>query len=692
MNVSILRRMRVRSQILLLLALPMLALLWFASTEVIERWKVRNEMTALVELVELSIPVGAIIHELEKERGASSVFLGSEGVQGRSMLSEQRRLTDTARQALNLLLADFEAERFGTYFEEQLAEVIEAISRLDRTRNTIDQQGMSVNESLRYYTETINHLLHIVTATAGQSPDVDIAGKVNAYVNYALGKGAAGQERANGAAPITVGRFTPEEHQRYSRLVARQNLYLELFAKQADQALIDTHERIVQGRDVNEVIRIRQLVLDGGLTGELGGTEGSYWYQVSTARIDLMMEVLEQINADLVTSAKALRHQAQVAFLLIALFSGLVVVISILLAALIVHNLLRQLGGEPAYTQAIVRRIADGDLQAVPEVRQGDTESLLAAVKEMVEKLRTIVGNVSTAAGNVAIGSKQIATGNTDLSSRTEEQAASLEQTASSMEELTTTVKQNANNAHQASKLAQDASNKAEQGGEVVERVIKTMHGIANSSRQVADITGLIDSIAFQTNILALNASVEAARAGEQGRGFAVVAGEVRNLASRSAEAASEIKTLIEGSVVQVQDGTTQVEQASTTIQELVVAVQRVNGIINEIATASREQSDGIEQVNQAVNQMDQVTQQNASLVQEASSAAVSLEDQASRLEQAMAFFKINDNREPSAKRLHTSASASSALHNGRTNSVKAMAKPSSQSRQTDNEAAWETF
>ncbi|MBS3668759.1 methyl-accepting chemotaxis protein [Vreelandella boliviensis] len=286
--------------------------------------------------------------------------------------------------------------------------------------------------------------------------------------------------------------------------------------------------------------------------------------------------------------------------------------------------------------------IADADLtNPLPEAGKNEIGRLFGAMGTMQQNLTNIVSRVREGSNEIHHGTREIASGNADLSSRTEQQAASIQQTAASMEEMTATVKQNADNARQASTLAADASTTAERGGEVVEQVVQTMHGISTSSKKVADITSVIDSIAFQTNILALNASVEAARAGEQGRGFAVVAGEVRNLASRSADAAKEIKTLIDASVTQIQQGSTLVEQAGTTMSDVVTAVRRVTDIMDEISAASQEQSDGIEQVSQAVGQMDQVTQQNAALVQQASTAAASLEEQANRLEQAVAVFKL---------------------------------------------------
>ncbi|MDB5948433.1 MAG: methyl-accepting chemotaxis signaling domain protein [Massilia sp.] len=358
------------------------------------------------------------------------------------------------------------------------------------------------------------------------------------------------------------------------------------------------------------------------------------------ASVNRLIDLEEKLNKVEADSARAVSHSFLVWMLVLCAIS---VAAGTLAAWVISRGLLRQLGGEPDYAVAIAGSIAAGDLAVAIDTRPGDKTSLLFAMQAMRDSLVGIVSQVRAGTATINTASGEIAAGNLDLSARTESQAGTLEETASAMEELTGTVRQNADNARQANVLAMSASEVAVKGGAVVAQVVDTMASINESSKKIVDIIGVIDSIAFQTNILALNAAVEAARAGEQGRGFAIVASEVRNLAQRSAAAAQEIKTLIGSSVERVEMGARLVDQAGSTMQDIVTSVKRVTDIMAEIALASQEQTAGIESVNGAIGQMDEATQQNAALVEQAGAAAASLGDEAATLSRIVSIFKLGD-------------------------------------------------
>jgi len=314
--------------------------------------------------------------------------------------------------------------------------------------------------------------------------------------------------------------------------------------------------------------------------------------------------------------------------------------VGLVMAVTITHSLLRQLGGQPGAAAEVARAVAQGDLTTDVQVEPGDTTSLMACLHAMQVSLCQVVNAVRSNAEQVASASTQIAEGNQDLSGRTEQQASALQQTAATTQVLGSTVRTNAASAQHANTLAHSASEVAAKGGAVVLQVVDTMQGISDSARKIADIIGVIDGIAFQTNILALNAAVEAARAGEQGRGFAVVASEVRALAQRSAAAAREIKSLISGSVDRMEQGSALANQAGATMTEVVDAIRRVSDIVAQISAASADQSQGVADVSKAVNQMDQATQHNAALVEESAAAAAGLRDQSRQLVEAVAVFK----------------------------------------------------
>ncbi len=373
------------------------------------------------------------------------------------------------------------------------------------------------------------------------------------------------------------------------------------------------------------------------------------------ASVNKLIDLEEKMSQDATAGARALSSSF---FTWMLLLCSVAIAAGVSSAWYIGRGLLKQLGGQPDYAVSIVTRIAAGDLSVAIHTAKDDHSSLLFAMKKMRDNLVGIVAQVRTGTETIFNASTEIAAGNFDLSSRTERQAGTLEETASSLEELTSTVRQNADNARQANVLAESASEVAVRGGAVVAQVVETMAAINESSKKIVDIIGVIDSIAFQTNILALNAAVEAARAGAQGRGFAVVATEVRNLAQRSASAASEIKALIGSSVQRVDIGARLVDDAGTTMEEIVRSVKRVTDIMAEISLASQEQSTGIESVNQAVGEMDEATQQNAAMVEQASSAAASLQKEAQMLAEVVGVFQLTADPEGRRNTSHVAIKA----------------------------------
>jgi methyl-accepting chemotaxis protein len=489
-----------------------------------------------------------------------------------------------------------------------------------------------------------------------------------------------------------------------TKLTPEEAVMAQTFAEQRKQFVVEGLKPTVAALQANNLVEAQRLVVE----------------KVRPLYVPVNKSVHDLIQLQLTEALKEYT-QAEERYDTIRGVSIASMVLGILAAVVFgfmtVRTIGGQLGGEPAEATHVAKNVGAGDLSLPISLKVGDDSSLMAQLKTMQENLTQVVGKVRQGAESLAIASAEIAQGNQDLSSRTESQASSLEETAASMEQLGATVKQNADSARQANQLAMNASTVAIKGGEVVAQVVETMKGINDSSRRIADIISVIDGIAFQTNILALNAAVEAARAGEQGRGFAVVASEVRSLAGRSADAAKEIKTLINASVERVEHGTNLVDQAGTTMSEVVSSIRRVTDLMGEISAASTEQSLGVSQVGEAVSQMDQVTQQNAALVEEMAAAASSLKAQAQDLVQVVSVFNLGTAQAGATMRstaLHLSAPGSGAMHKApiyrpapakwtpapaRTRPVAALPKPAAkaapkpvQAASASSDEEWETF
>ncbi|MCK0769213.1 methyl-accepting chemotaxis protein [Chromohalobacter canadensis] len=439
-------------------------------------------------------------------------------------------------------------------------------------------------------------------------------------------------------------------------------------------------EEVLERRQAGDIAGAKQLLLD----------EAAPAFRTWLNDINAFITLQEELNAAETGFARNIAENFQITMVLLCLGA---LVIGGLVATLLTRLLLREFGAEPYEVKAFAEAVGNGDLTRQVSLKRQYRNSIMAAQVSMAEKLKTTVLEVRGSAESVATNSEQIAEGNNELASRTEQQASSLAETASAMEELGSTVQQNADNAVEARKQAANASQIAEEGGEVVTQVVQTMHDIDASSNEVADIISMIDGIAFQTNILALNASVEAARAGEHGRGFAVVAQEVRELASRSASSAKAIHALITANRKRVEQGTELATQAGKTTEDVVTSVKRVTELMEEISNATAEQRDGVQQAGEAVTQMDQVTQQNATLVEQSASASNNLKARAHKLMELMSAFELgaasSQNARHAAERLRA---ATGGAQQQASTSAPRLPNTRHTARQTTKEEEWEAF
>ena len=545
-------------------SLPLLLLAYF---ELTARMDMRAEMERLDSLAQSVATVSRLIHEFQRERGASALFIGGKGQQFGAELAAQRKRTEVERQRTTDVLKPLAAQP-SSELGPVIAKALEAAAVLDAKRKEIDALSINAPASTAYFTARIDSLLAFANEMSKSSRNGEVSRAIASYVNFMRAKELAGLERATGAAGISSGRFDRPGYQRMSSLAAGQDTYFSTFRAAATPAQNEFFTKSLAGPVSGDVNKMREAVLAGGLTGEMNGLDAKTWFAAATARIDRLKAVEDQLAGDLAALTIRISNDADAALMKKAILIFGVFLLSCCLVIAITRKLKRDIRG----LSDAMNDIAQGNFNVAPSAlgRTDEIGQIAAAIASMERQVRTTIAGVKAAANEVTNASAEISASTTDLSQRTEEQAASLEQTSASMEQISATVKKNAESAQQANQSAATTREVAGRGGNIVAQAVDAMARIEGSSRKISDIIEVIDEIARQTNLLALNAAVEAARAGDAGRGFAVVASEVRSLAQRSSEAAKHINDLITTSSDQVKDGVKLVNQAGDALNEIV--------------------------------------------------------------------------------------------------------------------------
>ncbi|MCC5883192.1 MAG: nitrate- and nitrite sensing domain-containing protein [Halomonas sp.] len=623
---------------MLALALPLCIIVWLAAVGIIERQRLASDMLQVDRFAGLSAQLGGLMHELQVERGLSVGFLGSRGEAFGERLVAQRQRVDELLTGYYSAWGDIDTSG-DTQIDLRREEIDALLAELALNRRQIDALSMRDLQALDYYTDINARLAESVGRLNSLGNAGELARDRGAYYSLLEIKESAGIERALLASAFAANTMSPDVYYRFMRLLGEEQAFEESFTIQAGADMLARYRAATTEHEANSSLyMMRQIAMRQGIDGGYG-IGSDRWFESQTGKMERLRGVELELANDLQTRANALARQARQELWTFVVLAGLAIVIATLLSTVLVRSMVLPL--RRALDEIATR---EGDLtQRLDEPGSDELSQLYAAFNKSTASMEALVSSIQQGARGVGSASGEIAQGNEDLASRTEEQSASLVETATSMEQMTSTVRQSADNARQASSMTDQTVAQAEQASRVAEEAREAMQQIFEANRQVTAIVEAIDGIAFQTNLLALNASVEAARAGDHGRGFAVVAGEVRKLASRSAEEAERIRQLIGNTTQRVEAGNGLVGQTSEALTAISRDVKQVAGLVAEISSASSEQSAGIEQINQAISQLEDTTQQNAALVEQVATASRSLDDQAGEMARLIARFRVSE-------------------------------------------------
>ncbi len=623
----------IKLKLSLLIAVPLTGLLVVGFILSVMAWGHKTEARSVQKLTELSIEASELAHALQEERGMSAGFVASEGKNFRHELPVAQETTDKTKAAFEEGVSTLQPESFGI----SVRSLGSSLQQLDNFRQRVRSQSVSVQETLTFYTKNIRELLKIPEEIALHSLEPKLTSAAVEYTAILNAKEYAGIERGVLAAAFANKKLSAEQLEKLIRSNEAQETYLRNFMQFASKEDGDLLQKFYRSEATKQANQLARKALLAGVGAPLI-TSPSIWFEAQSAKIAGLKKIENHLSEELDTIGQQLASKSTTMF-----WGILALIIAAVGASLALGlNILHKIARETSTINMVLEKVAHGDLTEL-DINYDDAGASKDTLLKLCSSLREISRAIKITTATVGDNSRDIAENNTALAQRAEEQAISLERTASSMEEITVTVAQNADDVRDANSLAKRAMAQAEDGQEVVSNAICAMKEINEDSTKIAEIINLIDDIAFQTNLLALNAAVEAARAGDQGRGFAVVATEVRNLAGRSAAAASEIKALIEDSVKKVRQGSELVSNSGHSLDEIAESIQQVRSLMDKIATASEEQSIGVAQINQSMLELDDANQQNTAMVEEVAVASSELQRQAEQLRETAAFFKIDD-------------------------------------------------
>ncbi|MCX7100051.1 MAG: nitrate- and nitrite sensing domain-containing protein [Methylobacter sp.] len=576
-----------------------------------------KEMVKLESLVDVSVKMGTLVHEIQKERGMSASFISSKGIKFADQLPVQRTHTDQTVESLQNTLKGFNPSIYSFDLKILLDDVLSNLGELSAKREIISALGMEVTQSSGYYTKTIKSLLDIPIQVSKLSSHSEISRLASSYSSLLQAKERIGMERALLVTVFASDQFTPDTQSRFLKNVSAQDVYTDVFFAYALDSQKALYKAKVSGYAVDEVARMKKVVMDKGSEAGLS-IDPAYWFKMVTQKIDLIKEVEEKLADDLLGTMNKLKGDAQRMMIFFSVLTLMSVLATVGLTMLISKGILRQLGGESSDVVNLVRNIASGRLDNAIIIKPAHSDSLLATMKSMQQQLRGIVLQVRTNSDALGCASQEISATAQTISQCATQQASSVEAITTSIMKLSSSFKQTSDNALLTQGVSAIAAGEGANGVVAVKRTAEAM-------KEVADKIGLIEDVAYKTNLLSLNASIEAARAGESGKGFTVVAAEVRKLAESSRVISQEINSLVKNSVKTA-------DNAGKLLEKMVPKIQKTADLVDEITEASKSQVQGIDQISDAVNQLDKVAQQNASGLIELAATAEELSGQAMQL------------------------------------------------------------